>query len=174
MIEMVKWIERQFLERPDAGTFPMAVERLAGTPARIEEKASTVSPDLLIRRIGDAWSIQEHVGHLLDVEGIWRVRIDEFLAGKAELTAADMSNRGTYDAGHNERPIAELTTAFRASRSEIVSRLETVEGPMVIREALHPRLQKSMRLIDLCSFIAEHDDHHLARMSELWRVLAGK
>lgn len=174
MIEMVKWIERRFLEKPDAGTFPMVVERLAGAPARLEEKVSAVPPDILTRRIGDAWSIQEHVGHLLDLEEIWRVRIEEFRAGKTELTAADMSNRRTYEAGHNERSIAELTEAFRASRSAIVSGLEVTDEPVVLREALHPRLQKSMRLIDLCSFIAEHDDHHLAKMSEAWRALAGK
>jgi uncharacterized damage-inducible protein DinB len=170
---MVKWIDRQFQEKPDAGTFPMVVERMAGTPVRLNEKISAVSPEFLTHRSGDSWTIQEHVGHLADVEELWRVRIDEFLAGEAVLTAADMSNRSTYDAKHNEHAIEELIAAFRASRSKIVSRLETVAAPIVVREARHPRLQRSMRLIDLCCFVAEHDDHHLAKMSELWRALTG-
>jgi hypothetical protein len=33
--------------------------------------------------------------------------------------------------------------------------------------ALHPRLNVRIRVLDLAFFIAEHDDHHLARISEL-------
>ncbi len=28
-----------------------------------------------------------------------------------------------------------------------------------------------MRVIDSCTFVAEHDDHHLARMTEIWKAL---
>lgn len=174
MIERVKWIERRFEDRPDTGTFPMLIERLVGTPPRIEDKVSAVPEELLTRRVGEAWTIQEHVGHLLDVEELWRVRFDEFREGKTELTAADMSNRATYGAAHNERPVEELTAGFRASRFSIVRGLETLDRSTVEREALHPRLKKSMRLIDLAYFVAEHDDHHLAAISELWRALTGE
>ena len=34
-------------------------------------------------------------------------------------------------------------------------------------EAWHPRLDRPMRVIDLAIFAAEHDDHHLARITEL-------
>jgi hypothetical protein len=35
------------------------------------------------------------------------------------------------------------------------------------RCVVHPRLGTPMRLVDLAYFIAEHDDHHLARLREL-------
>jgi hypothetical protein len=35
--------------------------------------------------------------------------------------------------------------------------------------AVHPRLQQPMRLVDMLYFVAEHDDHHLARMTALAR-----
>ncbi|MBE3135108.1 MAG: DinB family protein, partial [Acidobacteria bacterium] len=35
---------------------------------------------------------------------------------------------------------------------------------------LHPRLNQRIRLLDLMVFAAEHDDHHLARLSELLRL----
>lgn len=174
MLEMVKWIERQFHEKPDAGTFPMVVERLAGTSARVEEKVALIPVDMLTQRIGTAWTVQEHVGHLGDLEGLWSVRLDEFLQGAPELTAADMTNKLTSEADHNERSIEDLLKSFRAARAELVERLETLDEQTVVRKSLHPRLQKPMRVIDLCSFVAEHDDHHLARMSELWRALSGK
>jgi uncharacterized damage-inducible protein DinB len=37
------------------------------------------------------------------------------------------------------------------------------------RSALHPRLGMPMRLVDLMLFVAEHDDHHLASITELAR-----
>jgi hypothetical protein len=36
--------------------------------------------------------------------------------------------------------------------------------------SVHPRLQQPMRLIDALYFVAEHDDHHIARISGLLRV----
>jgi hypothetical protein len=33
-----------------------------------------------------------------------------------------------------------------------------------------PRLNQMIRVIDLAFFIAEHDDHHLARINELRRL----
>ena len=38
-------------------------------------------------------------------------------------------------------------------------------------DALHPRLLVTMRLVDLCHFTAEYDDYHLARISELSKLL---
>jgi hypothetical protein len=34
----------------------------------------------------------------------------------------------------------------------------------------HPRLKRLMRLVDHLYFVAEHDDHHLARIWELVMV----
>jgi hypothetical protein len=42
------------------------------------------------------------------------------------------------------------------------------------RVAIHPRLNKPMRLTDHLFFVAEHDDHHLAHISQLKRELAAK
>jgi uncharacterized damage-inducible protein DinB len=174
MLDMIKWIERQFHEKPDAGTFPMVVERLAGTPARVDDKIANLPPELLTQRIGGAWTIQEHVGHLCDLEPLWAARLDEFVAGAPELTAADMSNQKTRDANHNDSSIEELLRAFRSARSTIVESLESLDESTVMHTAIHPRLQMPMRAIDLCVFVAEHDDHHMARVSELWRALSGK
>jgi hypothetical protein len=38
------------------------------------------------------------------------------------------------------------------------------------RTAHHPRLDRPMRVMDLAVFVAEHDDHHLARITELRRL----
>jgi hypothetical protein len=52
-----------------------------------------------------------------------------------------------------------------------VARLDSYDEAIVSRTALHPRLKTKIRVIDLAFFIAEHDDHHLARISELKQVV---
>lgn len=59
----LRWTDRRFtFDLPEA-LFPVVIERLRGTPARIEDRVRGLSPEILTRRDGDAWSIQEHVGH---------------------------------------------------------------------------------------------------------------
>ncbi len=48
-------------------------------PARLEERVRGWSSETLIRRSADACSIQEHVGHLGDLEPLWATRLDELL-----------------------------------------------------------------------------------------------
>jgi len=116
--------------------------------------------------------MQENAGHLLDLESLVSQRIDQYLAGNSELHAADMSNRRTYDANHNNVAADSILKAFRAARHEIVGRLESLDAEIFARSALHPRLNVPMRLVDMLFFQAEHDDYHLARISELKRILA--
>ncbi len=64
---------------------------------------------------------------------------------------------------------AELLERFRGERDAIVARLEALSDEEVRRSSLHPRLRVPMRALDLALFVAEHDDHHLARIGERLR-----
>src|SRR3990170_4717949 len=165
--------ERQFPTGLPAELFPVVVERLRGTPARLEERLQTLPPTALTRRSGSTWSIQENAGHLLDLEPLWRQRVENFLAGQAEMTPADLTNRRTHEANHNGKPLATLLAGFRQARASLVGRLETVNDGALTHTALHPRLRVPMNLVDHAFFVAEHDDYHLARMTELLREFGG-
>jgi hypothetical protein len=82
-----------------------------------------------------------------------------------------MRNRKTEEAGHNAARLEQILAAFRAARQSFVRRLEALTEAEVSASALHPRLQKQMRVIDMAYFTAEHDDHHLAAVSELRRLV---
>ena len=172
MIAIHQWFEREFNLDFPVTMFPMIVERLRGTPARLQERVGSLPREILIRRDGDDCSIQEHAGHLLDMRGLDNVRLEDFRDGRDVLTAADLTNRTTYEANHNAYPIQEILSQFRAERFELVRQLEALDETMIARTALHPRLQTPMRLVDWCFFVAEHDDHHLAQISELLRKFA--
>ncbi|HEX8888589.1 MAG TPA: DinB family protein [Pyrinomonadaceae bacterium] len=172
MVNRLEWFKRQFSFGLPVEMYPNVLERVRGTPARLEDLARSLTPETLTRRDGDKWSIQEHAGHLLDLEPLGMSRLDDYEAGRATLHAADMSNQKTYEANHNADTIENILAAFRKERMEFVRRLESYDEALLQKTALHPRLQMQIRIIDLAFFIAEHDDHHLSRISELKRLFA--
>ena len=147
------------------------IERLRGAPARLEEHCRSVPAQALTFQLDGRWSMQENAGHLLDLETLVQQRINEYLAGATALHAADMSNRKTYEASHNEVPVESILIDFRRLRSETVAQLDSLEPDIFGRVALHPRLNCDMRLVDMIYFQAEHDDYHITRISELRRAL---
>ena len=169
---MKKWFDRPFRFDLPVWLFPNVVERLRGTPARAEEMVRLLPPPLLTRRLGAQWSIQENLGHLLDLEPLWLGRVEDLLGGKADLREADLTNRKTHEARHNEQPVDDLLAGFRAARAQLIERVEQLDETAAAQTATHPRLGQPMRLFDLLYFVAEHDDHHLAWSRQLWRDLA--
>src|SRR5574341_217915 len=169
MIESSKWFDRRFSFDLPIEMYPNLMERVRGTPARLEDRIRALPREILTIRDGDKWSIQEHAGHLLDLEPLGMRRLDDFSAGREILSPADLENRQTWKANHNAKAIADLLAAFRSERSAFVQRLEVFDAAFIQRTSLHPRLQQPIRVLDLVFFIAEHDDHHLAHISALIR-----
>ncbi len=145
------------------------MERLRGTPLRLAERSSRSPLRLLTRRTGGAWSIQDHAGHLLDLEALWAGRLDDFDGGLESLRPADLENRATWEAEHNSRALGDLLAGFQGARSELVARCEGMGERELARTAFHPRLRQLMTVADLLFFVAEHDDHHLASITQLIR-----
>ncbi|MCP4583276.1 MAG: DinB family protein [candidate division Zixibacteria bacterium] len=167
MVEITKWIDRKFEFNYPVGVFPWILERLRGTPARIEEIIKDIPPDILTGKSDNKWSIQENIGHLIKVEELHDGRIDDYLAGNDTLRPADMENRRTHKADYNAQNIAEILKMFRSVRNHFTMRLQQQDETIVGRSSFHPRLHKPMRLIDMAYFAAEHDDYHLAVIRRL-------
>ena len=163
------WLDRRFELGLPAEAFPDILARVRGTPARLEERVRVLTPDEFNAILDETWSIQENIGHLLDLESLWAGRLDDLESGAAELRPADLENSKTHEAGHNERDPEDLLVEFREARMATVARLEALSDDEIQRTAVHPRLQQPMSLVDLLFFVAEHDDHHLARISEIIR-----
>jgi hypothetical protein len=171
-MNVYRWFDREFSFDLPVWMYPNVVERLRGGPARLEDRVRPLPKNVLTQRDGSAWSIQEHAGHLWDLEALSEGRLDEFEAGTTELRPADIKNRKTHEANHNASDIAKILKEFRAARAKVVARFDSYDDDFVGRAALHPRLQQPMRVIDLAYFMAEHDDHHLACISQLIRMFA--
>lgn len=166
-ITITPWFERQFPSITDHGQLPTIIERLEGTPIRLEKKVLQFSDEFLVEFSDDNWSIQEHVGHLLNLESLWLQRIYDIMNGESMLTVADLTNQSTYDSKYNEQDIEVILDTFIEVREQLVALLRSVSGEDLLKSALHPRMKRPMRIIDLAYFVAEHDDHHLAIIQTL-------
>jgi uncharacterized damage-inducible protein DinB len=167
MSQVPIWFERKFEFSFPVELHPNLLARLRGTPARVEEVLRGRSQEILVSKPQEKWSAQEHAGHLLDLEPLWLARVGDYIAGSAQLTATDLKNRKTDEANYNSRPLEEVLTAFRAARARLLNRAGELDTSLFARAIPHPRLKTPMRLVDHLYFVAEHDDHHLARIWEL-------
>jgi hypothetical protein len=160
------WIERTLPFDYPPTKFPDLLERVRGTPARLEEMVRGLDKETLTVHDGEGWSIQQNVGHLLDTEDLSLTRIEQILRGEQVLIAADMTNRKTHEANHDARDMNGLLADFRAERQKVIRRLEELDETDWGKAAFH-RLGKSLRIVDIACMIGEHDDYHLARVREL-------
>jgi uncharacterized damage-inducible protein DinB len=170
MSQVPVWFERKFAFAFPVEHWPNVSARLRGTPARLEESLRGRPREILIRKVAGKWSAQEHAGHLLDLEALWLARVEDYVVGSEQLTVADLQNRKTHEANYNARPLEQLLAEFRSARGRLLSRVEELHASLFAQTIPHPRLKTPMRLVDHLYFVAEHDDHHLARV---WELLNG-
>jgi len=171
MMKQINWFERTFDFSYEQNIFPSLRERLEGTPILLKNKVATIPAKNLTIRRENTWSIQENIGHLIDLEPLWQGRLDDILNGEEKLRAVDLKNIKTNLARHNDKNIAHLMKDFLSIRSITMSKLNALTEEEVYKTALHPRLLTPMRTMDLFLFVAEHDDHHLARITKINNLL---
>ncbi len=167
MITQTPWIERKFEFNFPVGLFPVIIERLRGTLLQLEAMVKDIPDEKLSVKKNGKWSIKEVIGHLYDLEELWNGRINDFLEQKKTLRAADMSNAKTSAANHNSKTVDELLHQFINARNILIARVKDFDEATAALNALHPRLQTPMRLIDSLFFVAEHDDHELTKIRQL-------
>ncbi len=164
-MQITPWFERIFIPIDDNGLFLQILERLEGTPARLSEKIKKIrveSEDSSSTK----WSSKKQIGHLIDLEPIWKERVLQIIKGESKLLHADLTNRKTHETDHDAVDIKKLVQEFKKLRSDLVKILKNVKEEDLEKSAIHPRLNKPMRIIDLAFFVAEHDDHHLTHIKQ--------
>lgn len=162
-----EWVGRKFQSITDNGLLPGIIERLEGTPVRLEAKLKKIPKSVLSMKSGDKWSVKKEIGHLNDLEPLWMSRVLEIKSGVPTLTAADMSNSKTWQADHDDRRIEDLISDFSISRNRLIVQLKSLSDQELEKSSFHPRLQTPMKIVELAYFVAEHDDHHLVQISSL-------
>src|SRR6202007_1947604 len=106
-MQQIKWFDRTFNFDTTQNIFPSVLERLSGTPLRLEEKFRSIAPSITTVSIDNTWTIKENLGHLADLESLWQGRLEDIISEAVELRAADLQNNKTKSANHNQTPLYE-------------------------------------------------------------------
>jgi len=161
------WFDRTFPAIEDNGLLPGIIERLEGTPARLTEKTSKLPNDFDRKFAEGKWSIKKEIGHLADLEPLWYERLLQILDDDPNMKPADLTNRKTHEALHDFKSFEELIAGFRTERRNLVTKLRSLHEEDLNKTSVHPRLGTPMKAIDLAWFVAEHDDHHMVKITLL-------
>jgi len=163
-MEQTAWISRTFNFDFPVGLFPVIIGRLSGTYARLAEITNNCNANLLTYQPQAKWSIQQHIGHLIDLEELHTGRLADYKSGASVLRAWDGVNQKTNLGNHNQQTLQQLLSEFKRVRNILLFDLTSFSDKELINTAMHPRLEVKMRIVDLAYFIAEHDDHHIAKI----------
>jgi hypothetical protein len=166
-MKKLKWFERTFQFGLPAGMLPFYIERLEGTIARIQNKVKDVPEEILSNRLDNTWSVKENIGHLAEVDEVAFKRITEMITGATVLSPAVFEPK-PYD----RWPITDVVNFFLETRSRSVIRYRELKPDELGKASQHPRLKVMMTPVDLAWFDAEHDDHHLVRITEILTELS--
>ena len=172
MTQQQPWFERRFHFDFSVTLFPVIFSRLEGTIFRLHHLLANADDEQsgLVR---EGWSVKQQVGHLYDLEELWWQRLNDFGENRDVLTVADLTNRKTHTANHNEQALDALGNQFLIERQKLLEAIYHLDAFQLSKTAMHPRLNQPMRLIDLLYFVAEHHDHHLAIIATLLRKPIG-
>jgi len=165
------WLEKQFDFNFPPSKYVVFLQFLRETPAKIEAMVESLPKEVLVRREEDSWTIQENIGHFLTAESLFLGRLDDYESDAPILRPARFEDNPTDKANFNDKEIQWILDEFRAQREKYMRRLDALNPEVFEKAILHPRLNKPMRLCDMLSFHAEHDQHHLTRIAELIELL---
>ena len=168
-MKSLPWFERNLKFGLPAVMLPYYLERLGGAFVRMEKKVKGVSEDILSTRLDNKWSVKQNIGHLAEVDRIANKRLDEMISGAAVLSPAVFEPQD-----YNPWPIEKVLNFFYITRVENIKKYTSLSEADLKKSSLHPRLKMQMTPVDLAWFDAEHDDHHLVRMSEILSALLSK
>lgn len=156
------WFERSFTFGLPKAMLPFYLERLEGAIYRLEHKLGGVSEKVLSENYNNKWSVKQNIGHLAEVDLVSYKRLDEMRAGIPELSPAVFEPQD-----YNPWPIEDVLAFFRESRLSNLEKYKSLSDEDLTKGCLHPRLKVVLTPVDLAWFDAEHDDHHLLKISDI-------
>jgi hypothetical protein len=169
-MEKLEWFQRTFTFGLREGMLPFYLERLEGTLPRIERKVQEISDEILSNKFDGKWSVKENIAHLAEVDEIALKRVDEMIQGISPMSPAVIQPSRNY----NIWPISQVVEYFSTTRKKNLDKYRMLNAIHLKKASLHPRLKVQMTPVDLAWFDAEHDDHHLVRISEILSALSDK
>ncbi|WP_153398772.1 DinB family protein [Chryseobacterium vaccae] len=157
----VRWFDRQFDSNTGAEHFDEFLKRLEHFPTVLKKLLKSCPIEVSTCKMGGKWSVNEHIGHLILLEDLWRIRFRDIKEGKPDMSPADLNNTAIDESSFNNMLVEELIKNLASERHKTIAMLQKMSEEDLLKTSIHPRLQQPMTIIDLMHFVAEHDLHHL-------------
>ena len=157
----VRWFDRQFDSNTGSEYFDEFLQRLEHFPSVLNRLLKSCPIEAATRKMGDKWSVNENIGHLMLLEDLWRIRFRDIKEGKTDKSPADLNNTATDESSFNNVLVEELIKNLVSERHKTIAMLQKLSEEDLLKTSMHPRLHQPMNIIDLMHFVAEHDLHHL-------------
>ena len=161
------WLNIKFNFDSPTSDYHKFMDFLRETPKKVESLVNGLPAEVLTRRDGDSWSIQENVGHFLTVESLFLGRMEDYQKNAEVLRPARFEDNPTDKEQFNRKDLRWILDQFREQRAIYMAILDDLQTEEFGKTSWHPRLEKPMRICDMLQFHSAHDQHHLARIQEL-------
>lgn len=166
-MRLTPWSDRNLAFGKGLDEFPVLLERVSGTAARLVALTAYSPREQLRLRPYGSWSVAEHIGHLIYLQDRLEERVDDFAARRAELCWIDLTEQAPALEIHRRQDMGDLIEEFRLKREYFVRRLNELDPGALRHRAFHRCRNTSMTAVDMVLYVAEHDDHHLAAIRRI-------
>ena len=167
----VRWFDRQFDSNTSLEYFDEFLQRLEHFPAVLHQLLKNCPKEVSTYKMEDKWSINENIGHLILLEGLWRIRFRDIKEGKPDMSPTDLNNTATDESSFNNMLFEELIKNLASERHKTIAMLQKMSEEDLLKTSMHPRLHQPMNIIDLMYFVAEHDLHHLNAIQSIIGIM---
>jgi hypothetical protein len=132
----------------------------------LRQLVSVIEPEAIQRRIGDYWTIYEHLDHLVVTQKMLLGRIGQFLVEERPVMKPYIPD-DRPEVENASGSAADLVAEFERLRDEQVVLIKRSKKGVWQKEGAHPEYRKYGFEI-LLRHMLLHDSFHMWRMEELW------
>ncbi|MEP7235079.1 MAG: DinB family protein [Ignavibacteriota bacterium] len=140
------------------------IKKLQATLKEVTDYADLYPPDLVkVKPDPKAFSANEIVYHLLEVEELWQRRLHQLLHSEDKHFMQIDPDALAKEHRYNQQSYAEGIAAWRAAREETIDLLEAMTEDEIRIVGIHSRYGE-MDTYRIVEIIADHDLQHLKQM----------
>ncbi len=144
-----------------------ALQHLRATPHKVADVLARAGAAMSAPTNADGgWSLRQALSHLRDAQGVLALRVDLILSQDNPLMEAKAVFEWASSEAQGEATPAEIFETYRASRAQVLSRLESLPLQDWQRRGQHEEFGE-LRLYQQVSYFACHELTHLPQIESL-------
>lgn len=140
----------------------------AQTPKQVSDAILNVPDDVLRHRpTSEEWNVKELVGHLIETDGLFVLRVEKILTepGIPDLDSSPAPWKLHEGKGYENMATSELVRRLKTSHARSLASVQDLTPEQWCRRGAMNHALRS--LIDLGTWVANHDLGHLAQIRRL-------